>query len=711
MATVFYPINSPLINYFFYKAPLTQNGPNIPLAGGKLFFYADEDHTLELPTYSDVSDPNNPVINTDPITLGAVGDCPLFYLDDRFYYIVITDSSGDQQNPITTISHYNPANNGNNMNDFFNNNMIDNGQFTYPIEFWEDGEEEGTIPDSKTTVAWAWEFLQDDDTQTKNFVTFNDVTDQNIEGNPINEMVLESQNIQSGESVKDFRTQIGDVTFFENSQLTLSLQLQNKQEGNVSVGVYLESFYGLDGSPTQITLLTSFTATQTRTKFIYTLTMPDLTDEEIGEGNYSALRFRVGLGQLCEVGMTNVLLQPGNVTTPVYAQEAVGDAKAQIIGSATLIEEAGLMQNYSPYYYTDGNIVPLADTGAIVLVPNVTPQTFREKCDGATRKVSDYSAARIPYRRLYNAIGNTFAGTGSLIVTSASNVVTFSSGEGARQHSDYTAGTTSFTVTNTVPGLAFGIKLTKTEFNQLTAEWMDDFAPDQVPNAGLGQIPPPNGLMGFWASGVIPADQLSFTTVDPGSGSAHAIAELNFNNEDPSQYETRLVNSIATVISWIDFASFTNNTRGSGLNVNYMVCISVDGAFRYPINIGSQKVIVVPFQSRLSLSSNLDIFARTVANPFQWTITVTAAPAASNYFLYSDESNDLYAYFVVDGVGVDPMIVGRTGTAINTSSTDTTTIVAQKIAAALDDLSFSLPNVDDLPDLQPDSKVSWFINL
>lgn len=707
-------------------------GPNFPLSGGFLFFYEDENRTVQANTYSDVSDPNNPTVNTDPIQLGAAGECPLFYLDDRFYYIVITDNTGDQSNPVQVIEHYNPSQvSAANITTAFNDNFLVNPQFNYPIVFWETTQKEGEISAPTTRVAFAWDFVQDSVTTTENFVTFENISGQGVEGSPIFQILLNCSTVSSSETLKDFVQVFGTVDFLAESPLTFSAQMINEASQNINVNLLLELNYGPEGSPPQLINLTTFIVTPTRNKYFYSFIMPSITGFTIDDGNYAAIHIRPALGQTCLFGMTNDLLEPGNVALPIFIDEPKSFSKSQIVGDSIDIDGAGLDENYSSYYYENGLIIPYADTGTIVLEPNTTTQLFREKCDGTNRQVNAYSPNKIPYRRLFNVIGNKFGGSGTLIASSTDNIVTVNSSIGAREKSAWTSGTTTFTVTNTVIGLSAGINLISNDDMTVSGSFYNQFAPSQVNplfDVNVRNVfgpSSPSGLLTYWGTlnNAIDTNNINITTILPGSGVQNATFLMTFNSIISADYKTRSVSSppyLATS-SFIEFATFANNVRqplGSGSDsVNQLILFSVDGAYdgipRLDQNPGITfaNSYIVPFLTENSILQNIQIFCRTIANPFAWTVTVNVVPTAGQYFLYSDEVTDFYGWFTVNGVGTDPAVPARTGVVIPLFSGYTTAETAQAIALALNTAEFGLPSPAQLPALVTSSLVSWYINL
>lgn len=720
------------LNNGTFAPNLTLPGPNYPLSGGFIFFYEDENRTVQANTYSDVSDPDNPTVNPNPIQLGASGEWPVFYFDDRLYYIVITDNTGDQSNPVQVIEHYDPAQMNTSIGTTaFNDNFLVNPQFNYPIEFWKTTDMPGEITEPSTVVAWGWTFYEDADTTSENFITFEDISNQQIEGSPILELLLTCSTVSSEETLKDIVQVFGAVDFLSDMPVTYSAQMINQFMSNIQVNLILELNYGLDGSPTQLITVATFTVTQTLTKYVATFTIPSTESFTVGEGNYMAIRAQPAIGQTCKFGITNALLEPGNIPAPIFVDEPKSFAKSQILGNATFIDDAGLPENWSSYYYADGDIFPYADTGTITLQKNNSPQDFRHVCDGSTLLVNGYSPTNIPFRRLFNVIGNTFGGAGTLVATSNENIVTVNSSVGAREHSAWTAGTTTFTLSNTVIGLRAGINLVSNDNMTVSGTFFNQFAPSQVNplfDVNVRTVFAPSaasGLLTYWGTfnNLINPGNIDITTILPGSGSQNATFLMTFNSIIANDYKTRSVSSppyLATS-SFIEFATFANNVRqplGAGSDsVNQLILFSVDGASdgipRLDQNPGITfaNSYVVPFLSANTILQNIDVFCRFIANPFTWTITVNVVPTAGQYFLYSDATTDFYGWFTVNGVGTDPAVPSRTGVMIPLFTGYTTEQTAEAIALALNTAEFAVPSPAQLPLLVTDSLVSWYINL
>lgn len=438
-----YRPNAPFVNYFFKLAPDPQNGANIPNAGGTLTFYADENRSPSglLPTYSDVNPANPPVVNPNPIELGADGSAPLIYFQDRLYYIEEHDSNGALVR--TYERFYYPYTNGGSGGGGGTGNYIPDGQFIFPLDFGKSGNKPGQIYQTQTAVAWATDFIQDAITTTQNFVTFESVANETIDASPPTQIVVTSINAQAGESRKDLRVVIGDVNFSQNNKLSISFEGYSKIAGSPAVNLRLEKYYGVGGSDSEIIDIQSFQMTNGRTQYyIDEYTLPSNSGKTIGEGSTLGLLFQVGLGQTCTVALTNLLCcnSVGAGTRPIYPNEGLCVVAAKVVGDAIQqqLSLTTLFTIYQRYGYGGvSNIINVSDTGKLFLAVKTALFPDAVRCTGQAYKTTDYNDINIPYDRLYKgqpgSIGTTFGSTGDLIITSNTNVVTFTLGKGGRE--------------------------------------------------------------------------------------------------------------------------------------------------------------------------------------------------------------------------------------------------------------------------------------
>lgn len=749
MADPIFKINTPLINYFIYK-----DGPkiNTPLIAGTIEFFADIDHMQHADTYSDISDPQNPVVNTNPIVLDASGSCPVIYLQDIFYFIVIKSEEGEV---LKTYNYYKGASfDGGGITPITidaSSNLLPNGQFTYPVKFYKTSDPIGKIPEDITTVAFGWDFLQNTGS-TGNFVYFDDISNEDIEGRPLNQIRITSD-ISTTQTEKALRAKYGHVTILEGRALTFSCQMINLNTGTIPVIVSIAKHYGVGGSPTVITPIATFNVTTVRNKFVINFTSPVGSGVTIGAGNFESLRFDFPLNQPVSIGITNALLQVGTFLNPSYINQDFSSEKAQILGNATSIDPAGLEQNYMKMNYLDGQYLPVQETGAIVMSATtaVFPDKLKIDDPGQTLNIGDYSEKNIPYRRLYNVIGETYGGggTGTVIATASGNVVTFKSIIGMREKSAYTAGTSGFTVTQTALGLKYGLDLVVnpgSEGRIVTMTWLAQFAAIQYNwDTYFLSLGVPNGNIGnyFYVDitinipGATPHTfgnkSILTANISAGSPTTSPSSTINFSDNNISNYKS--YNQIITDASVnyristniLEFSlDSTNNTRNMPSDFIFdpphkspiMVLFQVDGQFgNFPSYTPSASLYTITFNMRSaeSIAQNVARFVHEIANPFEWQVVIPSAPAPGSYFLFSSgpqlTGTDYYAWYKVNGSGTDPAVPGRTGIEIDILSTDNTAEIARKTAEGTTSSNFKLPTPGvHLPSL-PSPLTSYFINL
>jgi len=714
-----------------FKANILDAGTNIPLSGGFIYFYDDEDHTKKLNTYSDISDPENLVLNTNPIQLGASGETPLYYMDDRLYYIVVTDSTGDQSNPQYTFEHIDPAKQSGGTSGGENNNFISDGQFNFPIKFYKETDQVGEISKDSTFVSFGCEFLQEESKGTDNFVTFDLISGSEIEGHPIYEMVLESNNVSSTENKKDFRWIIAPVDLNAGGWITISAQLMSKNTDNVSTEVYIERFYGEDGSNTEIILLETFIAMPERQKFIAVAQIPDILGKIVGKGNYFAIIIRPGIRKVVKVGITNLLVQTGRNFNAVYSDEPLCDIKSKSIGISTDIQNAGLYENYTCYRYINGKFIPYSDTGTIVLCEKGTIQPFREPCDGGLMDVRGYRDDNIPLKRLYDVIGNTFGGQAKLQASVSSNAVTVGSVGGSIEKSAWNHVDSPLTIAKTRSGLELGLNVKRQSYNSVIVTFIDNFVPAQnavsFPLIYGGSVAaesfnnyPKNGIITYWDMGEfsLSREDIIIYTIHNGIGVDRAACSITFNSFEETKIRHMLSGPSSRISSaFLDFADIDGNNRGN-IQGNIFrprnaIFFSVDGQID-TTNIAPQNINkTVPFLTTNTAYQNTQSFIDTIANPFTYTITATGSvnDYLNKYFLYSDENHEYVGYFKVDGVGDEPNIDERIKVPIPIFTGNDNNQIATAISQSFNSMTFNKPSHLDLPVLPSDSKLDWYINL
>jgi hypothetical protein len=716
-------LNSPLINYIHYK---TGNNAGKLADGAEISFFENDDHTKKLDTFKDAE---GQVVNDNPITLPD-GSYPPIYMQNKLYYIEIHDKYG---NLILSIDDYVPNGNGSGGGGGGvtkqDANIIANAQFNYPLNFSLKGD--NSVNGEDTPIAYSWHFNQDTKTTTKNLVTFNALTNAGFEANPQFQFQLESQSPDSGETIKDLRQVIGTVDNYQTEFLTVAIDAINLSSVAASIEVIINKNYGTNGSSPESITVANFTLTSANQVYTQQFQLPTNTGKTIGFNNYLEISFRFPLKTTCKIGITNILLLPGQVAKPVITEIGYSDYAAKIAGgifASTLAYNDLENSNYTHATFVNGELDSTYYFPEINLYPIGNAPSNAIRCDGSSHSPNDEIVpGLLTYKRLHNAIGQRFGGGGDLVVTSNANVASFTVYNNIPKSPTQPGNMGSkITIATTQKGLATGVKATVSG-TVVTLTWVDDtFTPNATPGfmtgpGGTTTAPIRDGWLGDWfhpgpygtwapAAPFIwkPTLNNSITTVVTGAG-PNAAATITFNSNSALDYassvremDSLLVSAEYFYTNYLEWVSTTNNIRSFGWKAEdsipmtpvaaaNQIFFSIDGKIGDHFS-GTENTIIVDLKSSLgSAAQYATAFANAVNINNIDTVTFNATPAAGDNFFISSVDTDFYYWFEVDGAGTDPAIADRDPIKVAITSGDNTTIVAQKLTAATTAYSFKVP--------------------
>lgn len=674
MAT-FFPANIPLVNYLFYNYTQTSPGPNLPIAGGKVFFRRDDDHTVDKPTYSDVSNPNAPVLNTDPIVLNDAGAFPLFYAEEGLYYIVITGPDGDFNNPIWTFEHVNfeggAGSGGANVT-----NYIPNGQFGLHNNLpATDTLEAGEIRAPITDIAYGnWTFERPGDSTATDFVTFEryDEWSANPSANPRYAVRVQCTAPDSGDAFKDIRVKFQNVNRFASAtqDYTFAFSGQDNLAGSAPIDLYLIKNFGTGGDAQTETLLTMFNLTPDASDFYFSFNFGTNEGKVIGTQNddFIQLALRLRTNDANDIQLTDMDLQSGSLIAPIYpATTQRQDVAASLGGGFPVPNPDGSDLYLKPALTDNGWVYDDACIGDIVMesqlsvyVDSLHPSTNRMLPDGAQYLTSGYSPLGIPFARLQSkywdaAINAPAYGTGDDYLTAyisnlspATQLRISTNKRGATTNIADGTPATNFTFATAHTGADYGMNAYRTGTASLIA--ISDF---------VGTVTPPTaGTSGFTVTDVInqgnrkhvfnvttiAATTLAgkyFTWVDPGTA-YYMWFKVNGSGADPAP-------------------------GGTGILVNLLSTYTADEVACF----------VLEAMSGYQISTVVVGAGSTVA-------------AGSNFLVYTVTDN-FYVWYTVDGVGTNPSLGGKTGINVSILGVDTAAQVATKTQIAMNSLYFAAP--------------------
>lgn len=677
----FYPANVPLINYFFYNSTLTAQGPNLPLAGGFVYFRDDNDHTVPKPTYSDVSNPDDPVVNPNPLPLNDVGAWPLFYAEDGLYYIVITGPDADFDNPVWTLSHVNFSGSAGSTSENVIN-YIPNGQFLLHNDLpATDTLAAGEIRAPITDIAYGgWTFERPADSTAKDIVTFKryDEYAANPTGNPRYAVQVQCTDPDSGDAYKDIRVKFPNVNRFASptQQYTFALSGMDNLAGSFPVDLYLIKYFGADGDPQTETLLTTFNLTPTESDFYYVFVFGSNEGAVIGPSNddYIQLAIRLRTDESSDILLTDFDLQSGNLAAPVYPETTQRqDVSAGLGGAFPIPDPLGFDLFLLPRLTSTGWVYDDSEIGTAALetqtpvydgTTGLHPTTNKMLAIGAKYITSDYSPLGIPYKRLFDNYFDSSAnvpryGTGSDYLTCA-----FSGSGNQLIISNNSAGSVT-DAANGTPSPTFTIAtIHQGDSGYFCKSYMVSNESFWIENLNAGAVTAINAN----TSGFSVGTEQSGTTVLPQISFVTAVAA-------------------ASVPAGSYFTFYTYN----GGSTQYYCWFNKDGVGPDPAPGGTGiEVNIITGDTAAIVAQKV----RTALNGWEvtsvQTVAASAIPAGS-YFTINATGGNYFVWYKKDGAGTKPT-PGGTGIEVDIAGTDTDTQVATKTQTKINSYSFATPD-------------------
>lgn len=680
------------------------------LAGGEISFFAPDQVTPK-----DVyNDPQRTSTYSNPLILDSVGQQPPIYYDtDEPYWIEIRRSQDPgcpcQAGELLYSFNFYP---GDSTSDsIFADNFVSNGQFSLPISFNTPNQVDGQIDTTHTYVAQGWEFTTDNPDQNEVFVNFIPLFDKDdIDGNPKNYFNLQVNSVPSLMTRLDLFQTIGYVNALQGEDVTLSLRGFSSVGTSESIEVIIENIYDTNTTVTTavgLIVLTSSEDTQSL-NFTFPNVTPNSTDVV---NNKTNLILRFPLSTIQNVSITNVHLEKGTVSSPSFIETPRDETSSRAFFNHYVSPEsdtdfAGASQ-YQRLTYINNQFSWLIHTGTYKLVTVGKVPTDMEVCSGQTVNIDDYSPQGIPYRRLFDVIGNTFGGNDSSVVAVANgDTVTVGPPSGGKENAPFASGTlgTLITIAKTMEGFRLETQVTFSASSP-TSVIMTNIQPGVMNPSPSDPSLCFSGPYGFWWGGEAPAT-INTTTLAANS------TQVDFLSPNINAYQTSSYPNFGEIspVRFFEFSSLNpvDLNRGdyddvtdpvSPMSYN-VIRFSVDGSFGPDVeNIQGQVTVDVDFSSSKSLVENLDIFAKTVNNGYEYQIKINSSltSSAGGYFLYSSVDTNYYGWIRVDGAGMDPSIPGLIGVPIDILNTDDIPTQAVKIAQSISTSTFNFPDQTDFP--------------
>lgn len=677
-----YVAAGPLVNYFFYKAIGISNppGPNIPLDAGKIYFYADEDHSMPLNSFSDVSDPNNPVVNPWPLVLGGQGDCGVIYLEDRLYFIQIYSKEDILQ---WTIPHFNPGgDSGGSANDALN--YIPNGQFLLHNNLPATNDyDAGEIRQGITEVAYGgWTFERPDTSTGTDIVTFDRYDDyvSSPPSNPRYAIHINCTESDSADGYKRLSLKFPNVNRFASptQQYTVGFSGIDNGDANTTVDLYLRKNFGTGGDTETSTLIKTFTLTATLQSFFISFNYGTNEGKVIGpnDDDFVSLDFRFKTDDTFDVDLVDFLQESGNIINPVYPETPQRfDVKESLGGGFPIPSYDGMDIGLSPILTKNGWQFDHSNIGKIYASINRSLKTGELFADGDQYEADGYSSDGIPYARLQKEVmqpGEIMPryGTGRNFVTSYYINSAFGAINSLRIVNNSTGAVTDFSDGSTPTGFAF---------NNVTSGSVN------ANSWGLTY-----GTNSFYIWGKF-AGSLNDIGIVPGTTGFVVVAD-RVGRPSIESVNFKTIFSVTTIpAATLAGKYFEFNDTG---NVFY-VWYKVDGAGTDPAPGGGAIGIEIDLLSSWNAYQVAQVTANAISGFKVTNIITTAASTITSgaFFNLNTQTQQYYVWYQKDGSGTDPAPSGKLPIKVSILSADTDIQVATKTLLAINSKYFATPDL------------------
>lgn len=674
----------------------------LPLANGMVYFYSDVNRTVLKPIYTLVdSAPYTYVQLPNPVPLSAVGTftdgnnndvLPYYFpftdssaMTVELYYIKVYDMNGTLQ--FTREAYPNFALNGSSNGDTDLFNYIPNGQFLAHNNQPADDTTTpktvaGQIVNNATGVypiaPGGWFYERSIAATDVDLVTFpaNPLPTDNPVASPIFSVEVKC-NSAGNATYKRLAIRWNGVNTFSNSagsQFTFSFWGENLSGGTINLDLNLIRFFGTGGgSGTVIDSLTTFTITNAFLETSATVVFPDNASEVMGTAgdDYIELALDFPINSAFDVKLTNFLLTPGVVATPVYPYTTEDDVFARGVAGSMPIPDPNGYDLYCPLVYTKtGTMFSRADIGKIYSTGYYTPRVGELLCDGTQYETVGYSSDGIPYGRLQAVVYDA---------NPAVNAPIF--GTGSYFISTYiaTGPASTLRITTNTPGavtaFADGLSPTGFGFAQAHTGTTSDFT-GYTSGAGNTVIALANTIGAPF--GVTSAGTSGFTV---------ALARSNSN-----QYQQLNISNISSPAGLAG-----TYFRFSSTTTQYYMWFKVNGTGADPAPGGTG--ILLNLIASYDSTDVTNLIREAISGYQNGIITTTAASTVpqSSYWTFQTKTatgtQNYYVWYNKDGGGTDPNVAGALAVQVNILTADANTVVASKTQTALNSRYFATPDL------------------
>lgn len=688
----------------------------LPLSGGKVFFFRDNNRTEYKTVYELQGNEANytyaPLPN--PVILSAVGTMqdnngndiiPYYYPFDAngdadLYYIVVQNSLGVPQ--FTRQAWPNPGINDTPGDSDSRFNYIPNGQLLAHTVL----PDNTLVPGSNIVAQGGFSVELPGDATSVNTLEFiaNQFT-QAPPQSPRYTMQISCSSFVPSEEFKNIRVKFTDVNKFSTKPGAYTFAFWATSNVSLPVAINVYKYFGAGGSaPFSVTqALDSITTAADSTLYQYTIDfgLNNLYTTGDDQDDYVAIDIALPTNIGFQARFSDFVLFAGE-GVPVVNFPVQTDADMMsrgVMGWADKVDPNGFDLYLPPILTKQGmtwdnsqvatvgmDVAPIDDPKS---TSPFVPQHNKMPCDGASYINTEYSANGIPFARLGQKLLEVNQGAARLPlygtgVDYVSALVDYSgaqnntlrisynkAGAGSALASDG-GGATGFTFSSiyTYNGSTTGIATLNTfcsntgTSNVILLAMQNGFSAFASPSAGTS---------GF-----------TVTRID-NNGLPNSL--LAFQGDNCGALITTVSGAALQVVGAGRYWSFSSNTT------QYFMWFNVNGANTVPAGPGTP--IEVKISSTQSAADVADVVREAVLGLNSTLITIPGVPPAGSWFLFSSNPGavrNFYIWFTVNGGGTDPNVPGATGIKCELFSGSTATEIRDAIQTAVNSYQYASPD-------------------
>ena len=702
--------------------PIQQNiidpSTRMPVVGS-VFFYKAGTSILKS-VYQRSNDPDNPYVAApNPLSLNAAGALPFSIFaypvneaDEttlELYDLVVKTSAGVE---VLRINNWPETAKQGSTTVNISDEYIVNGQFNYPFEFYSDSNKVGAVKFATTGVCPGWTYETDADLRvTDRVITFEEILNDKANDLPKYICIVDGIAPSTKESFSRLKQEMGPVEVLAGKDITFSFYAQDRNGNGVQLELRMIRNYGPSSSGASASddiLIDTITVTSTLSKFTKTITIPSLEGKTVHEPSSLEIYFSFPTGSAYKIGITSFLGRLGSVSDPNFNVLPESLLNARCLGNSMDYQGYGVADNFGGYTFFNGRTMVQRRTGEYAKVDKDAVQQNMIVLTKAAQSfpVNGANQYGIPYKNLYDVLGNKWGSGGGLIVETKDNILTFTANfEGDPKHTKdlydgYDGGNTQWGIDKSGIANKYGIVVSKDSSSEATITAMSNyvtsnrFDSSESPGVAAGYNSYQYGSSGPLVStfsktytaryrnngGVVVFDQslgldhLKIVSFAHGTAKTSWNAKISFESSQATDY--RSYNGQAKYQSerWLYAGSCLGFSKSRHFTLGYIeggsvrpfeapdeiaIVFKVDGVGHWPNELNKKQKLVknlieVDLDSTDTIERMVDKFKSTVNNPFKMVFTINRVPTAGEYFKFATKDLRLYAWFEVDGVGIDP---------------------------------------------------------